>query len=77
MKPGRSCRDPFPWLEIELSSSGDANTDLAELAPDAEIRCTVIVLFARIYIQESFAIGDDRFVCRHQFDEALHKRLLC
>jgi DNA-binding transcriptional LysR family regulator len=68
-------RSAFPWLEIELSSSGDANTDLAELAPDAEIRCTVIVLLGRIFIQESFAIGDYRFVCRSQFDEAIHERL--
>lgn len=68
-------RIAFPWLEIELSSSGDANIELAELAPDIEIRCTVIVPLARIFIQESFTIGDYRFVCRSQFDEHPCERL--
>ncbi|MDD1010650.1 hypothetical protein M5G27_24555 [Pseudomonas shahriarae] len=68
-------RTAFPWLKIELSISGDANTELAELAPDAEIRCTIIVPLASIFIQESFAIGDYRFVCRLEFDESPYERL--
>lgn len=65
----------FPWLEIELSTSGDANTELAELAPDAEVRCTIIVPLGCIFIEKSFSIGDYRFVCRREFDKFPEERL--
>lgn len=68
-------RTAFPWLDIELSGSDDANTELAKLTPDAEIQCIVIVPLESIFIQESFAIGDYRFVCRREFDESPDERL--
>ncbi|AZL68216.1 hypothetical protein [Pseudomonas oryziphila] len=65
----------FPWLDIELSESGDANLELAELASGMEIPCTIIVPLECIFIEESFAIGDYQFICRREFDESPHERL--
>lgn len=68
-------RTAFSWLEIESAVSSDGNTELAELAPNREIRCKIIVPLAKILIEESFDIGDYHFVCRREFDPYPHERL--
>ncbi|EER62151.1 hypothetical protein AcdelDRAFT_0273 [Acidovorax delafieldii 2AN] len=67
----------FPWLDVAMGESGDANLELAEfeVEEETEIVCTVIVPLERVFFEESFELGPFRFVCRREFDERPQDRL--
>lgn len=65
----------FPWLDIDLSHTRNANFALADLAADTEIQCTIIVPLACIFIEETFEIGEYRFFCRIDCDDQPFERL--
>lgn len=65
----------FDWLDIAVGQTKNANFELADLEGDAEIQCTVIVPLSKLKIEETFSIGDFRFVCNKEFDSEPHERL--
>lgn len=69
----RTC---FTWINIELASSGDSNSELAKLeTEDASLNCTVIVPIEKIFIQETLTIGKYIFFCDSQLDPEPWERL--
>ena len=65
----------FNWLDIAVGKTTNSNFELADLEPNAKMQCTVIVPLSKLKIEESFSIGDFRFVCKKEFDSEPHERL--
>lgn len=68
-------RTGFTWLDISVGQSQDSNLELARLEPTLELPCIVIVPLERIFIEESFDLGEFKFVCPSELDEAPDDRL--
>ncbi|EJK0522970.1 hypothetical protein NKL93_000901 [Salmonella enterica] len=69
-------RKCFAWMNIELASSGDINSELAEIEnKDKKLDCIVIVPLDKIFIQETLTIGLYTFFCQQEFDRNPHERL--
>ncbi|WP_417442106.1 hypothetical protein [Idiomarina sp.] len=65
----------FDWVEIKRGESKDANLELAELEPEREFKCIVIVPLKSIFIQETLTVGPFTFFCRKEFDLEPYERL--
>lgn len=72
LKDFRNC---FKWLDIVVGQTKNANFELADLQTESEMQCTVIVPLSKLKIEETFSIGDFRFVCNKEFDSEPHERL--
>lgn len=68
-------KDCFDWIEISLGKSKDSNTELAELEPDRDLKCIIIVPLDKIFIQKTLQIGPYSFFCRKEFDLEPFERL--
>lgn len=66
--------DCFNWIDIVVGQTKNSNFELADLETDAEMLCTVIVPLSKIRIEETFSIGNFRFVCNKEFDSEPHER---
>ena len=64
----------FDWLHIAKASKS-GNLELADLEPDREILCTVIVPLYKLKIETTFQLGQYLFVCASDFDDTPHDRL--
>jgi hypothetical protein len=66
--------DAFDWLTISKATKS-GNLELADLEPDREILCTVIVPLYKLKIETTFQLAQYQFVCARDFDAAPHSRL--
>lgn len=66
--------DVFDWLTISKATKS-GNLELADLEPDREILCTVIVPLDKLKIETTFQLAQYRFVCASDFDETPQDRL--
>ncbi|RPA31947.1 hypothetical protein [Shewanella frigidimarina] len=68
-------RECFDWVSIEISGSRNSNLELAELEPERELKCIVIVPLESIFIQRTLSVGPFTFYCRREFDSEPYERL--
>lgn len=65
----------FGWMTVQRAESNDSNEELAKLEDTAVLKCIVIVPLEKIFIEETFALGDFKFCCRKGCDNEPYERL--
>lgn len=65
----------FGWVAVQHAESSDSNEALATLEDTATLKCIAIVPLEKIFIEETFALGDFKFFCRKECDTEAHERL--
>lgn len=65
----------FGWVTVQRAESNDSNEELAKLEDTAVLKCIVIVPLEKIFIEETFALGDFKFFCRKDCDINTYERL--
>lgn len=68
-------RASFPWLNVMLAETRDANWEAASLLGDERHMCEVMVPITKVLIEDTFELGGFRFVCEKQFDKEPFERL--